>query len=85
MKEFNYDYIKFISLELNQLPGYFLFVISQIQSSGEVYIHTYYKLKTKIEIIILVLVILFIELILSIIMIYINMKKIFINNIKFQK
>ena len=75
MKEFNYDYIKFISLELNQLPGYFLFIISQIKSSGEVFIHTYYKLITKIEIIMLVLVILFIASILSIIIIYINMKK----------
>ena len=41
--EIDYDYIKFISLELSQLPGYLLFIISQIKSTGEVYIHTYYR------------------------------------------
>ena len=40
----NYDYIKVIYLPLNQLPGYFFFIISQIQTTGEAYIHTYYKL-----------------------------------------
>ena len=73
--EIQYDYIKFISIELNQLPGYFLFIVSQIKSTGEAYIHTYYKKITRIEIIILVLFILLITLILSIIIIYINMKK----------
>ena len=70
----NYDYIKFEYMELNQIPGYFLFIISQIKSTGEIYIHTYYKLVTKIEITILIIVILFIASILSIIIIYINMK-----------
>ena len=60
---------------MNQLPGYFLFIIAQIRSTGEVYIYTYYKKLTEIEIIILVLVILFIVSLLSIIIIYINMKK----------
>ena len=71
----DYEYMKFITLELNQLPGYFLFVISQIKTSGEVYIHTYYKYLTKMEIRILVLVVLFIASILSIILICINIKK----------
>ena len=73
--EIDYDYIKFISLELSQLPGYLLFIISQIKSTGEVYIHTYYKKITKIEIIILVLFILLIASLLCIIIIYINAKK----------
>ena len=71
----NYDYVKFIYSPLNQLQGYFLFIISEIKTTGEVFIHTYYKLITRIEIIILVLVILFIASILSIILIYINMKQ----------
>ena len=73
-----------MSMESDQFPGYFFFVISQIQSSGEVYIHTYYKLITKIEIIILILIILIIASILSIIIIYTHMKKysLIINNFK---
>ena len=71
----NYDYIKFNYLPLNQLPGYCLFIISQIGTTGEVYIHIYYKLITKIEIIIIVIVILFISSILNIILIYKNMKQ----------
>ena len=71
----DYNHVKFIYMGLNQIPGYFLFVISQIKSTGEVYIHIYYKLITKIEITILVLIILFITSIISIIIIYMNMKK----------
>ena len=71
----NYDYIKIIYLPLNQLPGYFFFIISQIQTSGEADIHTYYKLITKIEIMILVLVVLIVTSILSIVIINVNMKK----------
>ena len=71
----DYSYVKFMSMESDQFPGYFYFIIAQIQSSGEVYIHTYYKLITKIEIIILILVILFIASILSIIIIYTYIKK----------
>ena len=80
----DYNYIKFISLEFSQFPGYFFFIISQVQSSGEVYINTYYKLITKIEITILILVVLFIVSILSIIIIYTYMKKysMIINNFK---
>ena len=70
-----FDYIKIFYLNLNQLPGYFFLVISQIQTTGEVYIHSYYKLITKIEIIVLVLAVLIIASILSIIIIYMNMKK----------
>ena len=73
--EIDYAYVKFISFELDQLPGYFLFIIAQIRSTGEVYIHTYYKKLTEIEIIILVFFVLFIVSLLSIIIIYINMKK----------
>ena len=71
----NYDYIKILYLNLNQLPGHFFLIISQIQTTGEANIHTYYKLITKIEIIILVLAVLLIASILSIIIIYINMKR----------
>ena len=71
----NYDYIKILYLNLNQLPGHFFLIISQIQTTGEANIHTYYKLITKIEIIILVQAVLIIASILSIIIIYINMKR----------
>ena len=71
----NYDYVKFIVFELNQLPGYIFLIISQIKTSGEAYIHNYYKLITKIEIIILILGVLIIASILSIIIIYNSLKK----------
>ena len=51
----NYGYVKFIVLDLNQIHGYFFLMISQIETTGESYIHSYYKLVTKIEITILVL------------------------------
>ena len=75
LDQINYDYIKILFLNLNQLPGFFFFVISQIQATGEAYIHSYYKLITKIEISILVLGALIIASILSIVIIYMNMKK----------
>ena len=75
LDQINYDYIKILFLNLNQLPGFFFFVISQIQATGEAYIHSYYKLITKIEISILVLGVLIIASILSIVIIYMNMKK----------
>ena len=81
----NYDYIKILYLELNQFPGYFLFIISQIETTGEIYIHTYYKLITKIEIIILILIVLIIVSILSIIFIYTNIKKYSLIISKFKK
>ena len=71
----DYDYVKFIVLDLNQMPGYFFLMISQIETTGESYIHSYYKLVTKIEIILLVLVMTIIMSILSIIIIYISLKK----------
>ena len=70
-----FDYIKILYLNVNQLPGYFFLVISQIRTTGEVYIHSYYKLITKVEIIVLVLGVLLIASILNIIIIYMNMKK----------
>jgi hypothetical protein len=70
-----YDYIKFNYFELNQLPGYFLFIISEIKTTGEIYIHTYYKLITKIELIIVILIILIITSILSIFIIYKSIEK----------
>ena len=81
----NFDYIKILPLNLNQLPGYFFLVISQIKTIGEVYIHSYYKLITKIEIIVLVLGVLIITSILSIIIIYKNMKKYSLVISKFKK
>ena len=71
----NYDYVKFIVFELNQLPGYIFLIISQIKTSGEAYIHNYYKLITKIEIIILILGVLVVTSILSIIIISNSLKK----------
>ena len=71
----NYNYVKFISAELNQIPGYILFVIAQIHSTGEEYIHTFFKLITKIEIMVSVLFVLFIASLLIIIIIYKDMKK----------
>ena len=71
----DYDYVKFIVLDLNQMPGYFFLMISQIETTGESYIHSYYKLVTKIEIILLVLIMTIIMSILSIIIIYISLKK----------
>ena len=75
LEPINYDYIKFIVSDLIQLPGYFFLIISQIKTSGEAYIHTYYKLTTKIEIIILVLGVLIIMSILIIIILYKSLKK----------
>ena len=71
----NYDYVKIHTLNLNQLPGYFFLMISNIQTEGETYIHSYYKLITKIEIIVLVLGVLIIASIINVIIIYRNMKK----------
>ena len=71
----NYDYVKFIVLDLNQIHGYFFLMISQIETTGESYIHSYYKLVTKIEITILVLFLTIVISILSIIIIYISLKK----------
>ena len=71
----DYNYVKFISAELNQIPGYILFIIAQIHSTGEEYIHTFFKLITKIEIMVSVLFVLFIASLLIIIIIYKDMKK----------
>ena len=71
----DYDYVKFIVLDLNQMPGFFFLMISKIQTTGESYIHSYYKLLTKIEIIVLVPVMTIIMSILSIIIIYNSLKK----------
>jgi len=71
----DYNYVKYIVLDLNQMPEFFLFMISQIRTTGESYIHSYYKLVTKIEIIIIVLVMTIITSISSIIIIYISLKK----------
>ena len=71
----NYDYVKFTFLELAQMPGYFFFMISQIRTTGESYIHSYYNLVTKIEITILILAISLISSVLTAIIIYISLKK----------
>ena len=66
----NYDYIRFLILDLNQLPGYLFFIIAQIKTSGEVNIHTYYKLMMKIEMLSFLISIILILSILTIIIIY---------------
>ena len=78
-----YDYIKIHFLNLNQLPGYFFFIISQIQTTGEANIHTYFKLITKIDIKLLVSVFLIIAKNIKYIYNLYKYEKIFINNIKF--
>ena len=80
----NYDYSKFIFLNLDQLPGYFFLIISQIKTFGETSIHTYYRLRTKLEIILIVPGVLIVISILNIIIIYITLKKYssIINNFK---
>ena len=83
LEPMKYDYIKIHFLNLNQLPGYFFFIISQIQTTGETNIHTYFKLITKIDIMLLVSV--FFNNCTNIkynFNLY-NYEKIFINNIKF--
>ena len=71
----NYDFIKIIFLQLNQLPGYFFFIIAHIKSSGEAYIHRFYKSITKVEIIIFILSIFIILSILTIVVIFNSIKK----------
>ena len=75
MNKINYDYVKFIFLDLNKLPGYLLFLIVQIRVTGEIYIHTYYKLIIKVEIIIITIASSLLISVISIIIIYKNLKK----------
>ena len=75
IKQINYDYVKFIFLELNRLPEYFFFLIAHIKVSGENYFHTYNKFLLKIEIIISVIFISLSITIISIILLYQNLKK----------
>ena len=75
LKPINYDYVKLIYFELNQLPGYFFLIIAQIISSGEANIHSYYKIISKIEIILVLLAVLIIASIISLIIIYRSLNK----------
>ena len=71
----DYDYIRFLILDLNQLPGYLFLIIAQIKTSGEVNIHTYYKLMIKIEMLSFLISIISILSILTIIIIYKSFRK----------
>ena len=61
--------------QIKHLYGYFFLTYTKIDTSGELYIHIFYKLTTKIEIMILILVSLLIVSSISIIIIVNNLKK----------
>ena len=75
LKEIDYNYIKLGAFKLRQLNGYFFFIYSKIETTGEVFIHTLYKLTTKIEIIIFILFVLLTVSIITLFIILCHLKK----------
>ena len=75
LEEIDYNYIKITMFQIKHLYGYFFLTYTKIDTSGELYIHIFYKLTTKIEIMILILVSLIIVSSISIIIIVNNLKK----------
>ena len=75
LKEIEHNYIKISMFQIKNLDGYFFLMYTKIETIGELYIHIFYKLVTKLEIAFLILVSLLIVSIISIIIIITNMKK----------
>jgi hypothetical protein len=71
----NNDYIKFQLQEINQLPGYFFFIVTQIASNADLFLYYYYNLSTKVQIIVLVSVSFFISSFVFVIVIYLSLRK----------
>ena len=75
LKTTNSDYIK-IKLEiLNQLPGYYFLIISQIKTSINLFLYYYFSLVTQIEIMIIVFGITLIGSVICMIIMYINLRR----------
>ena len=75
LEKANSDYIKIKIEILNQLPGYYFLIISQIKTSIDLFLYFYYSLITQIEIMVLVFGITFIGSIICMIIMYINLRR----------
>ena len=71
----NTEYIRFELEELNQLPGYYLLVLTKIESNTEIFEYHFYTSEILFLISILVFFILFITSIIAIIIIYVNLSR----------
>ena len=69
------DYIKIKKEELLQLPGYYLLVFTQIKSNAFSFFYLFYNPFNKIEIIIIIIIVLIINFAITIVIIYINLRK----------
>ena len=70
------EYIKIEKETLTQLPGFYLFVISEIKSNTQSLFYLFYNTVNKIEIMILIMTILLFTFSIVIVIIYKNLKKI---------
>ena len=70
------EYIKIEKETLTQLPGYYLFVISEIKSNTQSLFYLFYNTVNKIELMILILIVLLFTFSIVIVIIYKNLKKI---------
>lgn len=71
----NIEYIRFQLEELNQLPGYYLLILTKIKSSTEIFEYYYYTSEILYLIGALVFIILLLSAIISIIIIYVNLSR----------
>ena len=69
-------YLRFQNDELKQLPGYYLFTISEITSNATNTFHLFYDTKTKLKLIGIILAFLVVIFSLSIVIIYQHLRKI---------
>ena len=69
------NYIKLQLEKIYHLPGYYLFIITQITSNTNFYIYYYYNLTSKYYIIFFVIICLFVNSALIIIIMYINLRR----------
>jgi len=69
------EYLKFKVENLNQLPGYFLLIITQIKSSTEIFVYYYFSKIIYFEISTIIIGICFLGTVICIIIIYVNIWK----------
>ena len=69
-------YLRFQNDELKQLPGYYLFTVSEITSNATETFHLFYDKETKLKLIGIILGFLFVIFSLSIVIIYTHLRKI---------
>ena len=69
-------YIKIEKEDFSQIPGYYILVFSEIKSDTQSLFYIFYNINHKVELIFLTLIILFFIFMITIIIIYINLKKI---------